>query len=51
MRNSVTLSEMKDKVAKQVGSPFSISRNMEKAMKKKTQKARRQDGKKQARDW
>jgi hypothetical protein len=40
---------MKDKVAKQCGSPFSTSRAQEKKNKHNTIKARRQDGKKEIR--
>jgi hypothetical protein len=43
---------MKDKVAKQKGLPYSTSRTTEKAAKKNTIKARRQDGKKEIRnEW
>jgi hypothetical protein len=38
---------MKDNVSKKVGVPFSTSRSMEKAMKKRTHKARRQAGRKE----
>jgi hypothetical protein len=38
---------MKDNISKSKGLPFSTSRNEEKANKKNTRKARRQDGKKQ----
>jgi hypothetical protein len=38
---------MKDKIAKAKGLPFSTSRSQEKAAKKNTIRARRQDGKKQ----
>lgn len=41
---------MRDNVAKKVGVPFSTSRTMEKAMKHKTHKARRVDGKKFIKD-
>jgi hypothetical protein len=38
---------MKDTIQKKIGVPYSTSRSFEKAIKKKTQKARRQDGKRQ----
>lgn len=38
---------MKDAICKQVGVPFSTSRTMEKAMKRKTHKARRQAGRRE----
>jgi len=37
---------MKDEISKKRGCPFSTSRNEEKANKKRTQKTRRQAGKK-----
>jgi hypothetical protein len=39
---------VKDNIAKEKGLPFSTSRTCEKASKRNTIKARRQDGKKQA---
>lgn len=37
---------MKDEISKRRGVPYSLSRNEERANKKRTQKARRQAGKK-----
>jgi hypothetical protein len=37
---------MKDAISKQVGPPYSTSRSFEKAMKKRTHKKRRQEGRK-----
>jgi len=42
---------MKDSIAKSKGLPFSTSRSQEKANKKNTHKARRQDGRKVCREW
>jgi hypothetical protein len=39
-----------DNIQKAIGVPYSTSRKMEKAMKKKTQKARRQAGKKESKE-
>lgn len=41
---------MKDKIALKKGLPFSTSRKEEKANKKNTKKARRQDGRRSIRD-
>jgi len=42
---------MKDNVSKAQGVPFSTSRKWEKAAKRKTQKARRQAGRKACSDY
>ena len=42
---------MKDKIAIKKGLPYSTSRKEEKANKKNTKKARRQDGKKSCREY
>lgn len=42
---------MKDKISKRKGLPYSTSRSQEKAFKKNTIKARRQDGKKECRKY
>ena len=42
---------MKDNIAKSKGLPFSTSRKQERAAKRNTHKARRQDGRKVCREW